>query len=206
MRDEPLGRFLDAVASPTPTPGGGSAAALAGALSVALSRMVLGLARGKRGYEAVEARLAEIEGRAVPLQARLEALVEDDAKAYGEVVRARKLPRSSDAERAVRVRELQAAYRRATEVPLATLEACAEALELADTAAEIGSRGAATDAGVAVLLGEAAARGAAMNVRVNLPAIRDEPFRSEAEDRLEALEARTSGTAARALARIDGRL
>lgn len=206
MKDESLGALLASLASPTPTPGGGSAGAIAAALSTALSRMVAGLARDKRGYEEVQADLRRIEERGAALQDRLLTLAEDDARAYDAVLAATRMPRSSDAERASRVQALQAAYRRATEVPLEVLAACLDVLELAAGAAEKGNRSATTDAGVAALLGEAAARSAALNVRVNLAAIRDERFRGEAEARMSAHLARVTELSRATRALVEARL
>ena len=206
VKDRTLKEFLAAVAAPTPTPGGGSVSALAGALSVALSRMVAGLARGKQGYEGVESELAQLEARARNVQDRLEALIEEDARAYEAVMAARRLPKSTEAEKAFRVEAMQAAYRTATEVPLETMELCLEALELAETAAKKGNRGAVTDAAVAILLAEAATRGASLNVRVNLESIRDESFRTDAEARLGGLLRRADAVGHAAMAYVEGRL
>ncbi|TLZ84844.1 MAG: cyclodeaminase/cyclohydrolase family protein [Methanobacteriota archaeon] len=206
VKDRTLKEFLAAVAAPTPTPGGGSVSALAGALSVALSRMVAGLARGKQGYEGVESELAQLEARARNVQDRLEALIEEDARAYEAVMAARRLPKSTEAERASRVEAMQAAYRTATEVPIETMELCLEALELAETAAKKGNRGAVTDAAVAILLAEAATRGASLNARVNLESIRDESFRTDAEARLGGLLRRADAVGHAAMAYVEGRL
>src|SRR2546426_6426745 len=111
MKDRTLEEFLAAVAAPTPTPGGGSVSALAGALSVALSRMVTGLARGKKGYEGVESELAQLESRAKKTQGRLEALIDEDAKAYDAVMEAMRLPKSTETEKAAPVDAIQGAYR-----------------------------------------------------------------------------------------------
>ncbi len=206
MKDRTLEEFLAVVAAPTPTPGGGSVSALAGALSVALSRMVAGLARGKQGYEAVESELAQLEAKAKKIQARLEALIDDDARAYESVIAARRLPKSTEEEKASRVEAMQSAYRTATEVPLETMERCVEALELAETAVKKGNRGAVTDAAVAVLLAEAAIRGASLNCRVNLASIRDESFRTDAEARLAGLLRRAGAVGHDAMAMVEGRL
>lgn len=206
MKDQTVGQFLEAVAAPGPTPGGGSVSALAGALSVALSRMVAGLARGKKGYEHVEADLHQIEVRARTVQSRLEALIDDDAKAYDAVVSAMRMPKSTDEEKAARVEAMQAAYRKATEVPLETMERCIEALELAEAALKKGSRSATTDVAVAVLLAEAAIRGASLNCSINLASIRDEAFRSQAEDRVEQLLKRSDEIGHEAMAVVTERL
>ena len=206
VKDQTVEEYLASVAAATPTPGGGSVSALAGALSVALSRMVAGLARGKTGYEDVQGDLERIEARAAPIQARLEALIEEDSAAYELVLRAMRMPKATDPEKAARVEAMQAAYREATKVPLETVERCVEALEIAQAAVEKGNRGASTDAGVAILLAEAANRGASLNCRVNLASIRDEAFRSAAEVKLETLLERAVETSRRAMAVVEGRL
>jgi methenyltetrahydrofolate cyclohydrolase len=206
MKDRTLEEFLAAVAAPTPTPGGGSVSALAGALSVALSRMVAGLARGKKGYEAVESELAQLEVRAKKTQARLEALIDEDAKAYEAVMAAMRLPKGTEAEKATRVDAMQRAYRKATEVPIETMERCIEALELAEAAVKKGNRGAVTDAAVAVLLAESAIRGASLNCSINLASIRDETFRSETEERVERLLKRSDEIGHEAMAVVTSRL
>src|SRR5438093_12335251 len=93
------------------------------------------------------------------------------------------LPKSTEKEKAARVEAMQRAYRRATEVPLETMERCIEALELAEAAVKKGNRGAVTDAAVAVLLAESAIRGASLNCSINLASIRYEEFRTQAEAR-----------------------
>jgi formiminotetrahydrofolate cyclodeaminase len=206
VKDSTVEEFLAQVAAPTATPGGGSVSALAGALSAALSRMVAALARGKKGYESVERELAEIEARGRSIQARLEALVEEDARAYEAVIAAMRLPKGSDKEKEARVAAMQAAYRKATEVPLDTMERCIEALELAEAAVKKGNRSATTDVAVAILLAEAAIRGASLNCAVNLASIRDESFRSEAEERVDKLLKRADDIGHEAMAVVTERL
>jgi len=206
LKDLTVHEFLAAVAAPTPTPGGGSVSALAGALSAALSRMVSGLARGKVGYEAVESELAQIETRGKEIQARLEALIDEDARAYEAVIAAMRMPKSSEREKTARVEAMQAAYRKATEVPLETMERCIEALELAEAAAKKGNRSATTDAAVAILLAESAIRGASLNCAINLASIRDEAFRSTAEERVDRLLKRADEIGHEAMAVVTGRL
>src|SRR2546426_7075580 len=184
---ESLESLLERIAANTPTPGGGTVSAICGALSAALSRMVANLARGKQGYEDVQSELAAIESRGKALQRRFLDLAEADAKAYDQVVAAMALPKARDADRAARKEAMQAAYQRATEVPMDTIRACLDALELAKLAAEKGNRSAITDAGVAALLAQAAMRGAALNVRINLAAIADAAWRSHRETDLESL-------------------
>jgi len=198
--------YLEALASPSPTPGGGSVAALCGALSVALSRMVSSLAVGKEGYESVQADLRDLEGRAKALQDRLLGLADEDARAYDSVIAAMRLPKKTDAERAARVEAMQAAYRHATEVPLETMQACAEALGFALVAAQKGNRNAITDAGVAALAAEAGIRAASLNVRINLSALRDNELRSRIEDRLAAILRDANRVGHETMALVEGRL
>ncbi len=206
VRDESVGGFLDAVAAATPTPGGGSVAALVGSLAAALARMVAGLARDKKGYEAVQVDLVGIETKAASLQERLLALVEKDARAYERVVEAMRLPKGSDAEKASRVEAMQAAYREATLVPIETMEACTEALELAAQALEKGNRSATTDGAVAVLLAEAGLRGAGLNARINLASIKDETFRASTEAKMDRLLSHADEVGHRAMALAEGRI
>ncbi|HLE46639.1 MAG TPA: cyclodeaminase/cyclohydrolase family protein [Thermoplasmata archaeon] len=198
--------YLEALASPSPTPGGGSVAALCGALSAALSRMVSGLAVGKEGYESVQADLSDLQGRAKALQDRLLRLADEDAAAYDSVIAAMRLPKKTDAERAVRVEAMQGAYRHATEVPLETMAACAEALGFALMAAQKGNRNAITDAGVAALTAEAGIRAASLNVRINLTALRDNELRSRIEDRLAAILRDADRVGHETMALVEGRL
>jgi formiminotetrahydrofolate cyclodeaminase len=206
VKDSTVDEFLAQVAAPTATPGGGSVSALAGALSVALSRMVAGLARGKKGYESAEGELTELEARGKTIQARLEALVEEDAQAYEAVLAAMRLPKGSEQEKQIRVAAVQAAYQKATEAPLETMERCTEALELAEAAVKKGNRSATTDAAVAILLAEAAIRGASLNCAVNLASIRDESFRSQTEARVEDLLKRADEVGHEAMAIVTSRL
>jgi glutamate formiminotransferase/formiminotetrahydrofolate cyclodeaminase len=206
VNETTVGAFLEAVAAATPTPGGGSVSALAGALSVALSRMVARLARDKKGYEAEQGAIADIERRGIALQGRLASLVDEDARAYDGVVEAMRLPRATDAERAARVAQMQAAYKAAVGPPLETVRRGAEALELAELAAAKGNRSASTDAGVAILLAEAAIRGASLNCRVNLASIQDAAFRDRTEADLAELLARADAVGHRAMALVEDRL
>lgn len=206
IKDQTVEQFLATIADATATPGGGTASAVAGALGVALARMAAALARDKKGYEGVQADLVALETRAAVVQDRLLELAARDSQAFEAVMGAMRLPRGTDAEKASRVEAIQSAYRKATEVPLETMEACVDALELAAIAVEKGNRGATTDAAVAVLLAEAGMRGASLNVRVNLAAIKDEGFRTASETKLDRLLSHADAVGHRAMAMAEGRL
>ena len=170
---ESLGGFVAAVAGPTPAPGGGSVAALAGALGAALAQMVAGLTIGKKKYAAVEAEMKEIALQATGLVNELTSLMKRDAEAYGAVMTAYKLPGDSEADAAKRKQTVDTALIGAATVPLETARACVRVLELAAATAARGNTNAVSDAGVAALLAEAACRGAVYNVRINVSAMDD---------------------------------
>ena len=166
-----LGTFLDQVAGPTPTPGGGTASAVAGALAACLATMVANLTLGRKKYAASEAAMRDVAHRAGRLRGALLALGRRDGEAFEAVLRARRLPQATPAEAEARAAALGVAEWEATRVPLATAKACVEVAELAATAAELGNANAASDAGVGGLLAAAAGEGALLNVEINLKSL-----------------------------------
>ena len=181
---ESLSGFVAAVASSNPVPGGGSVAAHAGALAAALTQMVAGLTIGKKKYVAVDAEMKEAALKAAALGNQLSALVKRDAEAYAQVSEAHKLPKEPADAAARRTEAVTNALIKAAEVPLETARAAVEVAQLAALVAEKGNTNAVTDAGVAALLADASAKGAAYNVRVNVQAMEDksrgEPLAREA--------------------------
>jgi len=173
----PLRAYMDAAASSAPAPGGGSVSATVGALGAALVSMVGNLTIGKEKYAAVEERIKELIGKAEPLRRELILLLQDDTTAYNGVIAAYKLPKETDEEKATRHKAVQDGLIGAADVPLDICRAALRVCELAKVAAEIGNPNAVTDAGVAALLGEAAAQGAALNVAINLGQIEDEHYK-----------------------------
>jgi formiminotetrahydrofolate cyclodeaminase len=184
--------YLDKLAGVEPEPGGGSAAALVGALGAALVTMVTNLTLGKEKYAAVQEDMAEIQKASEKLRRQLEELVSVDAHAYGAVAAAMKLPQGDETQRRERGRVLQAALVGAAEVPLRVAEAAAEVARLSLPAAEKGNPNAVSDAGVAVLLADAAAQSAALNVKINLAWIEDDEFNRSAWARVEAILSETA--------------
>ena len=170
---ESLSGFVASVASSSPTPGGGSMSAHAGALAAALAQMVAGLTVGRKKYAAVDAEMRQIALDAAALGNTLSALVKKDADAYGAVSAAYKLPSEPADAAAVRTAAITDALLGAAEVPLETARACARVAELAATCTDKGNTNAVSDAGVAALLAEAACRGAVYNVRINISSLAD---------------------------------
>ena len=173
-----VARFLEALSSPHPTPGGGTASAIAGAMGTSLLVMVTGLAKSKNNTDEEKAALARARECLTPITAHLARLADADAQAFDRVMEAYRLPKTTDDEKAARTRAIQGALQGATTVPLDTLRACADALAQARVVAEHGNRSAASDAGVAIGLLRAAADGAQANVQANLDSIKDETFKA----------------------------
>jgi formiminotetrahydrofolate cyclodeaminase len=168
--------LLDAFASNEPVPGGGSAAALAGAVGASLLIMVAGLPKTRTGAPEEAADLAEASARLRPLRDRLASLVERDSAAYTAVLDAMRLPKATDADKQARRAAIEDAMRGAIEVPMDTMRACQQAVRGAVIVASNGYTNASTDTGTAVLLLMAGLRGAALNVDVNLKSLSDAAF------------------------------
>jgi glutamate formiminotransferase len=180
--------FVTAVAAPTATPGGGSVAALAGALAAALGEMVCGLSLNRPSVEAHHPNLRELQNRLSSLRQRLLENIDRDALSYEAVIAAFKLPKSAEDERAERTRAIEEASKKAALVPLETAELSAEVTEIISSLRDITIPLAAPDLAVALELAGTAQRGAIENVRANLPSIRDQEFLDRVERKLEALE------------------
>jgi glutamate formiminotransferase/formiminotetrahydrofolate cyclodeaminase len=194
---ESLSGFVGSVASPSPTPGGGSVAAHAGALAAALAQMVAGLTVGKKKYAAVDAEMRELAVRAAGLGNTLASLVARDASAYAIVAAAYKLPGEGDVQQREKTAKIDEALLHAAEVPLETARACAQVAELALAVAERGNTNAASDAGVAALLAEAGCVGAGYNVRINVNSLSEKARGGALADEAKALVARTRDLARR---------
>jgi formiminotetrahydrofolate cyclodeaminase len=199
-----VGQLLAALASSEPTPGGGTAAALAGAMGTSLLVMVTGLAKSRTNADDEKTALAGARAALEPVGARLAQLADADTEAFNAVMAAFRLPKASDEEKAARTAAIQLALRGATTVPLDTLRACLEAIDHGRTVAEHGNRSAASDVGVAIGLLKAAADGAAANVRINLGSLKDASFVSATEAETARLSDTAAGHAAAALQSVAG--
>lgn len=195
--------FLDALQSGAPTPGGGSASALAGALGAALGAMVTNLTIGKKKFAAVEAELTSARTRLLAGLAALRELVKEDADLYDAVMAAYKLPKATAAEEAARAASIERALLLAARGPLGVMEAAGRLLPDLMIAAEKGNPNAASDAAVGALLVEACVHGAAMNVLINAKALGEHPEALRMKTRTAEIRASTREAAAAVVAAVE---
>ncbi|HWZ85201.1 MAG TPA: cyclodeaminase/cyclohydrolase family protein [Thermoanaerobaculia bacterium] len=174
-----LDAFLKALSSDAPTPGGGTAAAVAGAMGAALADMVTALTLSKEKYAASHEAMRPIAEAAQLARNAFLALAREDSEAYDDVVGARRLPKETDEEKAARAHRISVANRRAAEVPMRTARAAVRLLAALPELAEKGNPNAASDVGAAALLLDACAEGALLNVGINLSGIEDAAFVTE---------------------------
>ncbi len=174
-----LNEFIDLLSTDAPAPGGGSVAALSGAMGGALASMVAALTHGKKGYEAVfdDAERLGVQGQM--LKKEFLADVDRDTDAFNKVMDALRLPRKTDEEKRERERAIEEATKQATLVPLGVLRRAWEAAQVAREIVEKGNKNSVSDGGVAALMARCAAEGAYLNVCINLPGISDEKFKTE---------------------------
>jgi formiminotetrahydrofolate cyclodeaminase len=176
ITEDSIEKFLDDLAGSAPTPGGGSAAAVMGAMGAALVAMVCNVTLGKKGYEAVEAEMSAVRDEADIVRRRLTASVAEDVAAFDSLMAAYKLPKATDDDKIRRAAAIQAALRRATETPLDCARAATQVIKLARRASEQGYAAVISDGGVGVLAGYTALRSAALNVYINAPSLKDRAF------------------------------
>jgi formiminotetrahydrofolate cyclodeaminase len=174
--DRSMRDLIAAFASADPTPGGGSASALASAVGASLLQMVASLPKTRSGSSEERAALTEAAAVLVELRRQLLDAIDTDTAAYDQVVAAYKLPKSSPDEQRARTAAIQRALRAATDIPLGVMRLSALALEQAEAVAACGHRAAASDAGVAVALLRAGTHGAALNVDINLGSLSDATY------------------------------
>lgn len=182
-------RFLQELASDSPAPGGGSVAALSAALGAALVAMVCRLTIDKPKYADVREQLQDIMSQADDLRQKFSGLVEADSEAFNAVMSAFRLPKETEDQKRERSSAIQQATRRATEVPLEVLSLSARLLEISRVVAEKGNVNSVSDAGVAAEMARGAARGATLNVLINLGSLKDEAFVAGVRQRLSEIAA-----------------
>lgn len=191
LRDMTVTEILELTASDAPAPGGGSISALVAGLGSALGQMVLALTFGKKAYEAldegIQGQLQAENEELARLRDRLLELVDTDTEAFTAYMDALKMPKETEAEKAQRSQALADAAIFSMQVPLETAERCLNVLKCLPMVARYGNKNAVTDAGVAALNARAACEGALLNVKINLPSVKDEKIRDKAASHSEAV-------------------
>jgi formiminotetrahydrofolate cyclodeaminase len=206
--DLTLGEFLERLGSSAPTPGGGAAAAVVGALGAALIEMTANLTIGRPRLVDVQEQATRIAHQAADLRGRLEHLGDADAEAFDRVTAAYKLPRADDAQKAARTEAIQAALRVAADVPLDTARISAEVVQLAEEAAPLLNAAVISDVLVGALMAQAALNSAALNVEINLASMTDsstiERYAADLQKAREGVAQRVERTLAAGRSRFPG--
>ncbi len=197
-------KFLEKLSSATPTPGGGSASALAGTLSASLILMTAGLSL-KRG-KMKERELRGIKKAVSGIQKRLFRAIEGDAKSYEGVLKAFHLPKDTEKERLVRSKAIRQAYRKATITPQLVCQQSMELLEYSNALILKGNPNALSDVGVAAFLADTAVKGGLLNIGINLGPVRDKSFRKKMHSLAKRLEKRRNQIMVRIQKKLKGSL
>ncbi len=174
--DKPLRELLEAFSSSDPTPGGGSASALAGAVGAALIAMVAGLPKTRHNSDGDRAALGPARETLVALRDQLATLVDRDTEAYDQVIAAYRLPKGTDEEKAARSTAIQRAMKHAIDMPLAVMRACEAGSRQGEAVARHGNPSASSDVRVGLELLAAGLRGARLNVEINLGSLKDAAY------------------------------
>lgn len=180
--------FVAATASKEPTPGGGAIAALTAATGAALAEMVANLTFGKKGYEAVQTEMEELQAKAEAIRNRMLELSQADADVFNIFMNALGLPKNTDEEKAARTAAIQQAYKDAAMVPFEIGELANQIFDLAELASRKGNQNLITDGIIAAINARAAVKSAFLNVRINLSGIKDESFVAELTSKMYAIE------------------
>ena len=180
--------FVAATASKAPTPGGGAIAALTAATGAALAEMVANLTFGKKGYEAVQTEMEELQAKAEAIRKRMLELSQADADVFNIFMNALGLPKNTDEEKAARTAAIQQAYKDAAMVPFEIGELANQIFDLAELASRKGNQNLITDGIIAAINARAAVKSAFLNVRINLSGIKDESFVAELTSKMYAIE------------------
>ena len=180
--------FVAATASKEPTPGGGAIAALTAATGAALAEMVANLTFGKKGYEAVQIEMEELQAKAEAIRKRMLELSLADADVFNIFMNALGLPKNTDEEKAARTAAIQQAYKDAAMVPFEIGELANQIFDLAELASRKGNQNLITDGIIAAINARAAVKSAFLNVRINLSGIKDESFVAELTSKMYAIE------------------
>lgn len=180
--------FLNKLASNEPVPGGGSVAALASGLSVSLIQMVANLTIDKKGYEEINDEMKTLKEKIQPKIEEFTQLIDKDANSFNGVMKAFKMPKATEEEKALRKEAIQEGMKYAAQVPLEVAEETSKLLPFIEFVVEKGNKNAVTDGLVAAMMARTAIRSALYNVKINLDSIKDEAFVLDYKEKVSKLE------------------
>lgn len=180
--------FLSEIQSDAPVPGGGSVAALSGGIAASLAGMVAGLTLGKKKYDDVQGEMQEIFDKMTTWRVNFVDLIDKDASSFDDYMKAMKLPKETDEEKAVRATEMERSIKYAASVPLQCAKDAAALFDMIEAVVIKGNQNAVTDGAVASMMARSAVLGACLNVRINLGSIKDEAFAADLRAQVESLE------------------
>jgi formiminotetrahydrofolate cyclodeaminase len=183
--------FVKEVASDKPAPGGGSVAALAGALSAALINMVVNFTVGKEKFKEQEAELKSLQEEAEKLQNKLTQYIDEDTESFNLVMEAFKMPKDTDEQKLKRTQAIQEAMKKAAELPLEVAKCCLQVIKFSETVVTKGNPNCLSDGGVGCLMAVAGVKGAIFNVKINLSSIKDKAYKRRIETEIQNLEEET---------------
>jgi len=201
-----LREFSNELSTDSPTPGGGSVAALSGALGSALSSMVANLTYGKKEYRKANRRMKNLALQAQVLKDEFIDLIEKDAEAFNNVMSAMRLKKKTEEEKKKRDEAIEEATKKATLVPLEIMKKSERILDLAAIAEKKGNQNSVSDAGVAAIMADAACEGGYLNVIINLGNIKDEEFKKSIKAEVDGLLKRVKSKAKRIIKRVIAKL
>jgi len=184
-------QFLSELASSSPAPGGGSVAALSGALSAALSAMVCNLTIGKEKYFDVEKDIKKSLIKIEKIRSKLTDLIDLDTNAFNEVIKAFKMPKKTEEDNKKRKNAIQKGYKNASMIPFKTAKTCQMILDIAQILAEKGNKNSITDVAVSALMANSGVKSAILNVKINLGSINDKKYVKELSKELTDIEKRS---------------
>jgi glutamate formiminotransferase/formiminotetrahydrofolate cyclodeaminase len=179
--------FVDEVSRDSPAPGGGSVAALSGALGAALGTMVANLSTSKAGFEDKKGKLNKIATKGQNVKDALIKAIDEDTNAFDQVIKAMRMPKDTDADKENRETAMQEGYQTATLIPLETVKHCRDALRICSEISNLMDDSMASDVGSGALMANAGAKAAAYNVKINLKSIQNKKFCKTTENELEKL-------------------
>ena len=204
--DMTITEFLAELKSDSPAPGGGSSAALAGAVGAALAAMVGNLTLGSGKYQDVQAEVETILPQLNSRLAKLERYIDEDTAVFNRVMAAYRLPKATDDEKLARSQAIQQALKEAAALPLSVAELCQEVLVLSGRMLAIGNTNAASDAAVAVRMAHTAMWAAIYNVRINLDAIKDQDFAAAMKEQIKTVTAKAEAAFYELIAEADRKI